>query len=85
MLFAYRRLDTLRQTVASLQQNSLAPESELFIFSDQGRNETEKAQVEQVRAYLKTITGFKKIQIFESGTNKGLANSIIGGTTRIIN
>jgi hypothetical protein len=85
LLFAYRRLDTLRQTVASLQQNSLAPESLLFIFSDQGRTETEKAQVEQVRAYLKTITGFKKIQIFESDSNKGLANSIISGTTRIIN
>ena len=85
LLFVYKRLDTLRQTVNSLQENSLAAESELFIFSDFGRSEAEKSLVEQVRVYLKTITGFRKVHIFESAINKGLANSIISGVTRIIN
>jgi hypothetical protein len=85
LLFVYRRLDTLRQTVASLQANTLAPDSELFIFSDQGRTAEDQARVIEIRAYLKRISGFRKINIFESDSNKGLANSVIDGVSRIIN
>lgn len=84
-LFTYNRLDETRQTVEALQANYLAAESELFIFSDGPKNEANQEKVNQVRAYLKTITGFKKVIIFESSENKGLANSIIEGVTKIIN
>ncbi|MGY5354881.1 glycosyltransferase family 2 protein [Wenyingzhuangia sp. IMCC45467] len=83
-LFTYNRLDETKQTVTALQQNFLAQESELFIFSDGGKNKTAHEKVEKVRTYLKTITGFKKVEIIESPTNKGLANSIITGVTKIL-
>jgi hypothetical protein len=38
-----------------------------------------------VRSYLKTIQGFKSINIIESSINKGLASSIIEGVTHVIN
>jgi len=84
-LFTYNRLKETKQTISALQQNYLAKESELFIFSDGGKNSVAKEKVLEVRHYLKTIEGFKKIEIIESPINKGLANSIISGVTKIIN
>lgn len=85
VLFTYKRLDTLRQCVAALQQNYLAGDSELFIFSDAAKRESEKIEVESVRNELKLIRGFKKVTIYETPYNKGLANSIIDGVTQVIN
>jgi hypothetical protein len=83
-LFVYKRLDVTQQTIEALQKNFLASESDLFIFSDGAINENATEKINQVREYVKTITGFKSVTIFESETNKGLANSIISGVTQII-
>lgn len=85
VLFCYKRLDILKQTIESLQQNYLADETELFVFSDGPKNAEDRLVIKYVRNYLKTITGFKKVIIKEAIQNKGLANSIIGGVTEIIN
>ena len=84
LLFAYKRLDVLKQTVTALQNNLLARETELFIFSDGGKSDADNEKVALVRNYIKSIGGFKKVVVIESATNKGLANSIIGGVTSII-
>lgn len=84
ILFVYNRPTHTQKTIEALQKNTLASQSELFIFADGPKNENDK-NVIAVRKYLKTITGFKKITIFESKNNKGLANSIINGVTKIIN
>ncbi len=83
-LFTYKRLDTLRQTVSALQQNYQAEESELFIFSDGPKKDIDKDVILEIRDYLKSIDGFKRITIYESTTNKGLALSIIEGVTKVI-
>lgn len=84
-LFTYNRLEETKKTIAALQQNNLAKESELFIFSDGWKNVDDKKKIENLRSFLKTITGFKSITVFESPRNKGLAQSIISGVTKIIN
>lgn len=84
-LFTYKRVNSLKETIGTLKSNFLAPDSELYIFSDGSKDEEDKQQVELVRDYLKSISGFKKIIIYESAENKGLAKSIIEGTTKIIN
>ena len=83
-LFTYNRLTETKQTVEALQKNFLTKESELFIFSDGAKNEEGVLKVNEVRAFLKGISGFKSVTIFESKQNKGLANSIIAGVTQII-
>lgn len=83
-LFTYNRLSETQQTVAALQRNYLAAESELFVFSDGPKNEDGKIKVEVVREYIHSISGFKSVEIFESPLNKGLANSIIDGVSQII-
>jgi hypothetical protein len=84
LLFTYKRLDTLKKTVASLAENELANQSELFIFSDGAKIPSDDIIVAQVREFLKTVKGFKKITIYESNRNKGLATSIIDGVTLIL-
>lgn len=83
-LFTYNRPAETRQTVESLKLNYLAKESRLIVFSDGSKNETALPKVVEVRKYLHTITGFKTIEIIESPINKGLANSIITGVTKVI-
>ena len=85
LLFTYKRLETLKLTVTALQQNKLASESHLYIFSDAAKTAKDEIKVAEVRKYLKTISGFKNIHITEAEKNKGLANSIISGASKIIN
>lgn len=83
-LFTYNRLHETKQTIAALQANYLAEESDLIVFSDGAKNEVSQLKVDAVREYLKTISGFKTIKIIESSNNKGLANSIISGVSEVI-
>ncbi|MDR3651530.1 MAG: glycosyl transferase [Paludibacter sp.] len=83
-LFVYSRLNETKITVESLQKNNLASDSQLFIFSDGYKRECDKVKIQAVRDYIHQIKGFANITIFESEVNKGLANSIISGITKII-
>jgi len=83
-LFTFNRLNETKQTIDALKKNFLAPESNLFIFSDGARNDKDLDKIEAVRKYLKSVTGFKTIKIIESNENKGLATSIINGVTEVL-
>lgn len=85
ILFTYNRLEHTKKTIESLSKNALAKESELYIYSDAAKTETDLEKVKAVREYIYTIYGFKKINIIEAKKNKGLANSVIDGVTEIIN
>lgn len=85
LLFVYKRLDTLKQTIAALQQNELAKESDLFIFSDAAKKTEDIAIIDEVRNFIHTIGVFKSVTIHAADKNKGLATSIISGVTQMIN
>jgi len=84
VLFTYKRLDTLKLTIAALSNNFLASDSELYIFSDGPKTVKDQNIINEIRIYLKTLGGFKSITIMESPSNKGLSKSIIEGVTKII-
>jgi hypothetical protein len=84
LLFVYKRLDTLKKTLESLQSNFLAEESELYIFSDAAKYSNDDIIVKEVRTFLRTINGFKRVYIIEAKKNKGLADSIIDGVSKIL-
>ncbi|MDC0357681.1 glycosyltransferase [Oligoflexia bacterium] len=73
-IITYSRISHLKQTVESLQNNTLAFKSELFIFLD-GPQEGEEELVGVVREYIYTIDGFKKVHIFERKTNSQIENA----------
>lgn len=88
LLFAYSRLDHLQRCVCSLQRNFLAPESDLFIFSDGAKGNGDEANVSAVREYLhslESMEGFRQITVVEREKNWGLANNIIDAVTRLVN
>ncbi|MCR1812023.1 glycosyltransferase [Sulfurospirillum sp. hDNRA2] len=85
VLFTYNRLWHTKQTVEALQKNALANESELFVYSDGAKNDAASLHVRNIREYLQTIEGFKKVTVIEREKNWGLANSIIDGVTNIVN
>ena len=82
--FVYKRLDETKQALEALQKNSLAKDSDLIIFSDGFKNESDREKVNAVREYIQTVSGFKSVTINSSEQNKGLATSIIDGVTKII-
>lgn len=85
LLFVYNRPEHVRRNIQAVLKNELAAESELFIYSDAAKDETSQAAVKEVRAFIRSIQGFKKITITERAENWGLARSIIDGVTTQIN
>ncbi len=84
-LFVYNRPEHTRRTVESLRANTLACQSDLFVFSDAAKKESATAAVEAVRKFIRTIDGFNSVTIIERERNYGLANSIIGGVSDVCN
>lgn len=85
VLFVFNRHWHTRKTIDSLKKNNLAKDSDLFIYSDGAKEEKDIANVEEVRDYVNSVEGFKKVKVTERKENLGLANSIISGTTEVIN
>lgn len=84
-LFVYNRPEHTRRTLNYLKNNLLADESRLYIFSDAAKTDADIANVDEVRALLKNVEGFKAVKVIERKTNLGLANSIIAGVTQLVN
>lgn len=80
-LFVYNRVDHTRRTVEALRRNPEASASELVVFCDGAKDEKSRATVADVRAFVRTIVGFKSVKVVEREQNLGLARSIIGGVT----
>lgn len=78
-LFVYKRPDHLARVAQALAQSPDARLSRLFVFSDAPKNAAAQAQVAEVRAAVRSITGFQSVEVIEQALNKGVARSIIDG------
>lgn len=85
LLFVYNRPEHVRQCIASLQQNELAAQSRLYIYSDAAKTPESQEGVEQTRRFVRNIDGFASVTIIEREQNWGLARSIIDGVTTQVN
>lgn len=83
-LFTYARLEHTRRSVEALLRNRFATESDLIVFSDAARTPEKRSDVEEVRAYLNTLKGFRTVTIHHRSRNFGLAESIIQGVTEVL-
>lgn len=84
VLFAYKRADHLQHTLAALQQNHLAADSELYIFVDGPKHPFDLPSVTQVRREVEQISGFRRVHRHIADRNQGLATSIIGGVSQVL-
>lgn len=87
VLFVYNRLDHTKNVIESLSKNLLADQTDLYVFSDAAKTENGLEKVNAVREYIRKTNwreSFQKVTVVEAKQNKGLARSIIGGVTEIL-
>ncbi len=85
-IFVYNRADNTRQTINALKANKLACQTDVYVFSDGGKDETSWKMVGQVRDLLKEIKKdndekhfFKSFNVIERKENIYLERNIIEG------
>lgn len=71
-LFCYKRLDTLKACLNSLQKCPESINSDLIIFSDASKNTNDFLSVLSVREYLNSIVGFNSVTINLREKNLGV-------------
>jgi hypothetical protein len=87
-LFAYNRPYHLKETLTALSKNFDADKSDLIIFLDGIADINNSVLVEncsRVEEIAKSVQGFKKVEIIQSGINKGCDQSEIDGITEVVN
>jgi hypothetical protein len=87
VLFVYNRSEHTRRTLDALAKNSLAEDSELWIFSDGPRTPGVEAQVEEVRTLIHSVESeswFRNVHIVEAKENLGLARAVRSGVSQVL-
>jgi hypothetical protein len=87
VMFVYNRTHHFEQAFRALAKCPEAAESELFIFSDGPRNESDSIRVAGVRRCVRRMMrerAFMRMHIEERKTNMGLSPSVIDGVSQII-
>lgn len=79
VLFAHSRVCHVKSVVAALQKNIESKDSTLVVYCDGSKNLEEIEKTAEVREYLRSVQGFKSIEIIEREENYGLAKSITSG------
>jgi len=79
---AYNRPDHLRKVIDALSKNTLAKESDLFIFSDAPLSDKVSDKVSEVRNM--PVKGFKSVNRINNIVNVGASASIIDAVTRTL-
>ncbi len=82
-LFVFKRPEETRLTLEHLVRNPLFEHSELFVFCDAARRLDERAGVEATRQVVQGQKWGPRVHVSLQEINRGLANSIIAGTTEL--
>ena len=84
ILFTYNRPEHTRRTIEALAANELAAETELYVCSDAAKKDADEKAVREIREYIKTVSGFSRVELLARETNYGLAKNIIEGVTELV-
>ncbi len=86
----YNRADNTRRTLDALMANTLAPHTDVYVFSDGGRDDASWRQVNEVRAVLHEVQeevarthSLKSMTIVERPVNFYLERNIIEGIGQV--
>lgn len=82
IIFAYHRSDHIRKVIDALSENRVLPEK-LYIFQDGIKESTNVKEWKKVNHFIQNI-GWCETNVQISGTNKGLAKSIIEGVNYVL-
>lgn len=89
-MFVYNRADNTQKTIEHLLRNTLAAETDLYVFSDGGKNEESWRMVNEVRAYLHKVKAeisqthaLRSMTIVERPENIYLERNITEGIAQV--
>lgn len=89
-MFVYNRADNTQKTIEHLLRNTLAAETDLYVFSDGGKNEESWRMVNEVRAYLHKVKAeitqthaLRSMTIVERHENFYLERNITEGIAQV--
>ncbi|MCM3640626.1 sugar transferase [Priestia aryabhattai] len=85
VLFCYNRPDLTLKTLKALEENMLAKYTDVYVFVDGPKNNSDAVKVEETISIVKREYGFKSLSVSTQSKNKGLAKSIIDGVSSVIN
>jgi hypothetical protein len=80
----YDRLQHFQRCIGALQRNRLSAESELYVVSDAPGKPGHAPRINQVRAYARSITGFKKVHLILREENYGAHRSFVAITQQVV-
>ena len=83
-IFVYNRFQHTQRTLQALSQALLADRSELYIFSDAPKRDSDYKEVKKVREFAQSVEGFLKVHVIERETNYGLASNIRNGIRQVL-
>lgn len=83
-MFVYNRPGTTRRTVEALKRNALSELTDVFVYSDGGRDEKSWREVGAVRRYLKSVAGFRSFTVIERPRNLYLEDNVIDGVSETL-
>lgn len=85
-IFVYNRIDNIKRTLQCLLDNSMAKDTDVYVFSDGGKDPRSWKQVNEVRKYLhqtadiiNTVKSLRSLTIIERPENVYLERNIIEG------
>ena len=87
VVFAYNRPTHLKRTLDALSACRLADRSSIHVFADGARNAAAEDGVAGVRRLLEEeakAARFASFRVYAATTNQGLARSVIGGVSQIL-
>jgi hypothetical protein len=84
VLFAYNRPRHLERVIEALRRDPLSERTRLVVFSDGPADGADEERVKAVRSVLDGIRGFASVEIVKRERNLGLARSVIGGVSEVI-
>lgn len=83
-LFAFRRPEHTRQTLASLAANPLAAGLPLLAFCDGPRSEADSDACEKTRQVIADFTSLNLVELVAHPDNQGLARNLTGGISQTL-
>ncbi len=88
VLFVYNRPDHTRRTLEALAANDFADRSRLYVFADGPKADASSEQREriaEVRGVVESRRWCADVEVIASECNLGLARSVVGGVTDVVN
>jgi hypothetical protein len=84
ILFTYKKIETLKKTLNGLLSNRECILTDLIIYSDGPASIKDHTEVQIVRDYLSTVSGFKSCNVIHRNRNYGLAQNIFTGVSEVL-